>query len=115
MRFLADENFNNQIIRGVQRRVPSAEFIRAQDTDLMGRPDPEVLAYAIEHDLILLTHDVRTMRGFFYERVANNLPVPTLFLIQGNTPVGRVIDDLELILLISDPSEWEGQATYIPL
>ncbi len=36
MRFLADENFNNQIIRGVLRRVSSVKFIRVQDTDLMG-------------------------------------------------------------------------------
>lgn len=115
MRFLADENFNNQIIRGVLRRIPSAEFIRVQDTDLMGLPDPEVLAYAAEQNLIVLTHDIKTMRCFFYERIANNLPVSTLFLIQGDKPVGTVIDDLELILVASDPNEWEGQAHYIPL
>lgn len=115
MHFLADENFNNQIIRGVLRRVPSSKFTRVQDTDLMGRPDPEVLAYAAEHNLIVLTHDIKTMRAFFYERVANNLPVPTLFLIHSDKPVGTVIDDIELILLASDSAEWEGQTHYIPL
>ena len=39
IRFLADENFDNEIVRGVQRRVPEAEFLRVQDTDLAGQPD----------------------------------------------------------------------------
>lgn len=115
MRFLADENFNNQIIRGVLRRVPSVKFIRVQDTDLMGQPDPEVLEYALEQDLVLISHDVNTIRGFYYQRVASNEPVPTVFLVHGEKPIGDVIDALVLILLATDASEWTGQLHYIPL
>lgn len=115
MRFLTDENFNNQIIRGVLRRVPSVEFIRVQDTELIGQPDPQVLEYALEQDLALLTHDVNTMRGFYYERIAKNVPVPTVFLVHGDKSIGDVIDTLELILLATEASEWAGQLHYIPL
>jgi hypothetical protein len=42
-------------------------------------------------------------------------PTPGLFLVLKQTPVGDVVDTLELIILASDESEWMGQATYIPL
>lgn len=115
MRYLADENFNNQIIRGLLRRVETAKFIRVQDTDLYGKPDPELLAYAVVEDLILITHDVNIMRAFFYERLNAGLPVPTLFLVPHTKSVGDVIASLELIELASQASEWAGQIHYLPL
>lgn len=114
IRFVADENFNNDILRGVQRRVPKVELLRIQDTELAGQPDPLVLEWAAQHGYIVLTHDVNTMRGYFYERVQANLPVPGLFLVHGNKPISQVIDTLELILLASDESEWQGTIRYLP-
>lgn len=115
IRFLADENLNNEIIRGVKRRVPDAEFLRVQDTELAGQPDPMLLEWAAEHRFIVLTHDVNTMRAYFYERMAQNLPVPGLFLIPGSRQIGDVIESLELVLLVSDLTEWEGKIHYLPL
>jgi len=66
MRFLADENFHYDIVRGVRRHVPNVEITRIQDTELYSKPDPQVLAWAAEKGYILLTHDVNTMPAFFY-------------------------------------------------
>lgn len=115
MKFLADENFNNDILRGVWRRTPEASFTRVQDTSIAGADDPRVLEYATEHSYIVLTHDVNTMRGHFYERMNAGLPLPGLFLVLKKTPVGQVVDELVLIILATDESEWIGKATYIPL
>ncbi len=114
MKFLADENFNNDILRGVWRRIPDANFIRVQDTEIAGADDPRVLEYAAERGYIVLSHDVNTMRGYFYDRVTAEHPAPGLFLVHKQTPIGEVIDALELIILASDESEWLGQATYVP-
>lgn len=114
MKFIADENFNNDILRGVWRRIPDASFIRVQDTGIAGADDPRVLEYAAKQGYIVLSHDVNTMRGYFYERIKAGLPTPGLFLVHKQTPIGDVIDALELIILASDESEWLGQATYIP-
>ena len=46
--FLADENFNNDIIRGVVRRDRSIGIVRVQDVGLSGLGDPEVLQWAAE-------------------------------------------------------------------
>lgn len=42
-RFLADENFNNQIVRGVLRQSPDVDIVRAQDVGLSGVDDPTLL------------------------------------------------------------------------
>jgi hypothetical protein len=114
LKFLADENFNNDILRGILRRIPDATFIRVQDTQIAGVDDLRVLEYAAEQGYIILTHDVNTMRGYFYDRLKAELPVPGLFLVHKQTPIGEVIDALELIILASDESEWIGQVTYVP-
>jgi len=114
MRFLVDENFNNHILRGIQRRMPEVELLRVQDTELASQPDTMILEWAAHHGYIVLTHDVNTMRGYFYARVEANLPVPGLFLAHGDSLVGQVIDTLELILRASEQSEWQGTITYLP-
>ncbi|KXK52345.1 MAG: DUF5615 family PIN-like protein [Anaerolineae bacterium] len=114
MKFLADENFNNDILRGVWRRIPSFVFIRVQDTEIAGADDDRVLDYAAKYTYIVLTHDVNTMRGHFYRRMQAGDPLPGLFLVHKHSPVAKVIDALELILSASDETEWLGHATYVP-
>jgi predicted nuclease of predicted toxin-antitoxin system len=67
MRFLADENFNHEILRGLERRVPGVNITRIQDTILAGEPDSLILEWAAQHGFIVLTHDVNTMRGYYYD------------------------------------------------
>lgn len=115
MRFLADENFNNEILRGLRRRIPSVEIVRVQDTEMEGYPDQQLLDWAAKHDYLILSHDVNTMRGYFYDRVKAELPVPGLFLVHGSQPIGAVIDSLALIVSASESSEWEGAIHFLPL
>jgi hypothetical protein len=114
IRFLADENFNNDIIRGIRLRLPDVDIMRIQDTDLAGEPDTLVLEWAAQHNYIVLSHDVNTMPGYFYERLKANLPVPGLFLVHLDKPIGEVIDTLELILSASQEEEWPGDIRYLP-
>ena len=46
--FLADENFNNQIVRGVLRQRPNIDIVHVQDVILSGADDPSVLAWAAQ-------------------------------------------------------------------
>lgn len=114
MKFLADENFNNDILRGVWRRISDASFTRVQDTEMAGADDPRILAYAAEPDYILITHDIKTIPPYFYERLKAGLLVSGIFLVHKQTPIGRVVDALELIILASEQSDWSGKVTYIP-
>ncbi len=44
--FLADEDFNRRILRGLRRRLPLLDIVRAQDVGLITRPDTKVLEWA---------------------------------------------------------------------
>lgn len=79
LRFLADENFNNDILRGVKRRNPLADMLRVQDVDLSGVPDPVVLEWAAANQRVVLTHDVSTMTRHAYDRVREGKPMPGVF------------------------------------
>ena len=53
-----DENFNNDIVRGLLRRRPELDLVRIQDAGLAGADDPTVLDWAAQESRVLLTHDV---------------------------------------------------------
>ncbi len=46
LRLVADENFNNDIVRGLLRRKPDLDIVRIQDAGLSGADDPAVLEWA---------------------------------------------------------------------
>ena len=74
LRFLADEDFVNDIIRGMLRRLPGLDIVRAQDVGLSGALDPVVLEWAAQEGRVLLTRDVSTMTAHAYSRVSSEAP-----------------------------------------
>jgi hypothetical protein len=115
LRFLADENFNNDIVRGILRRNPDFDIVRVQDIGLRGADDPTVLAWAAEDGRILLTHDVNTITKFAYERIAAELAMPGVIELPRNVPLGKAIDDLIYVAEASMDQEWENKVGYLPL
>lgn len=115
LRFLADENFNNQILRGILRRNPNVDIVRVQDVGLIEADDPSVLKWAAQHQRVVLTHDVATMTNFAYERVQLGQAMPGLFEVSRRVSVGLAIEDILLIAECSLEGEWEGQVRFLPL
>lgn len=113
IRFLADEN--NDIVRGVRRRLPTADIVRAQDVGLTGADDDAVLEWSSVENRIVLTHHSATLGGIAYGRITNGRPVPGVFAASQSAPVPLVIDDLVLILECSSAEEWAQQVRYLPL
>ncbi|NJL37706.1 MAG: DUF5615 family PIN-like protein [Leptolyngbyaceae cyanobacterium RM2_2_4] len=114
-RFLADENFNNQIVRGILRQNPDVDIVRVQDVDLSGADDPTVLEWAAQEGRIVLTHDVATMTTFAYARIQAGLSMPGLFEVSRRIPVGLAIEEIILIAECSLEGEWKGQVRFLPL
>ena len=115
LRFAADENFNNDVVRGVLRRKPSVDIVRIQDVGLSGADDPTVLQWAAQEGRVLLTHDVATITRYAYERVRDGKPMPGVFEVGRGVPVGLVIEEVLLLGEYSFDGEWEGQVRYLPL
>ena len=114
LQFLADENFNNDILRGVLRLNNAIDILRVQDTSLEGSDDPTLLAWAAEQGRILLTHDVKTMTKYAYQRVTVGKPMPGVFEVSLTAPLGQIIEEILILAECSIENEWEGQVRYVP-
>lgn len=115
IRFLADENFDNDTLRGLIRRRPNIDLVRVQDVGLRRADDPTCLEWAATENRIVLTHDVRTMTRYAFERVQHGLPMPGVIEVPKGLPHGLVIDELLLIADCGVPEDFEGQVLFIPL
>jgi hypothetical protein len=115
LRLAADENFNSDIVRGLLRRKPELDVVRIQDVGLSGADDRIVLEWAAQEGRVLITHDVTTITRHVYERAQAGQPMPGVFEISRAIPIGRVIEDILLLVECSLEGEWEGQVRYLPL
>ena len=95
-RFQADTDLNEEIIAGVLRQEPSIDFQRADDVNLRGLPDPEVLAIAAQENRILVTHDRRTMPEHFAAFIQTQ-DSPGVFIIAQNVSIRAAIEELLLV------------------
>ncbi|HEV8638344.1 MAG TPA: DUF5615 family PIN-like protein [Chloroflexota bacterium] len=111
----ADENLDDAIFHGLLRQLPGLDLVRVQDTELAGAIDPVLLEWAASEGRILLTHDVKTMSTYAYERVAADQPMPGVVVINRSVPVRRAIEEIALIAVASDPEEWRNQVRWLPL
>ncbi len=61
IRLAADEDFDDDILRALSRRLPDVDLVRVQDAGLRSAADAEILEWAAHAGRVLLTHDVSTM------------------------------------------------------
>ena len=114
LKLLADENFDNQIVRGLLRRNPKLDIVRVQEVGLSGSEDPKILAWASETDRVLLTHDVETITYYAYARIEQNLYMAGVIEIPMGASIGRAIEDILLLIECSSEDEVQGQIHYLP-
>ena len=115
LRFVADENLNGAIVRGLRRRRPELDIVRVQDTPLSEGGDPEILEWAAAQGRVLLTHDVTTMTRYAEERVRAGKRMSGVVEVGRRVSVGQAIEDVLLLAECSLEGEWEGQVLYLPL
>jgi hypothetical protein len=113
--FAADENFNNDIVRGLLRRKPNLNLVLVQEEGLSGADDPTILEWAAREGRVLLTHDVSTITGYAYERIRAGKVMPGVFEVSREIPIAVVIEEILLLADYSLEGEWEGQVRYLPL
>jgi hypothetical protein len=114
LRLVTDEDVHDDIIRGLRRREPILDIVRAIDVGLDHTPDPMILAWAATEGRILITGDLNTMVGFAWARVQSAQPMPGVLALLENIAVGRVIDDILLVALCYAPEEIQDQVLFIP-
>lgn len=91
------------------------DFLSANDAELEGVPDPEVLLRAADENRILVTHDLKTMPKHFGDFLQAGRSSLGVLLVPQYVPVGDVIEELVPISAASDADEWTNRSVRIPL
>ena len=115
IRFVTDEDFDNDILRGVLLRLPGIDIVRVQDVGLLGKSDAVVLEWAARETRLLLTHDIRTMKHHAYARLTAGLSMPGVFVVPQSLPIAQAIAEVLLLAECGIEGEWEGQVRFLPL
>lgn len=115
LKFLTDQNFNHNIVRGLLRRNPALDIVSAPEAGLSRMKDPQLLEWAAHEQRVLLTHDVSTMTKYVYDRLEAGQAMPGLIEVSFFLNIGQVIEDLLLLAECSFDGEHEGQIIYLPL
>ncbi|NJN53530.1 MAG: DUF5615 family PIN-like protein [Anaerolineae bacterium] len=114
VRFQADADLNQIIVKATLRLEPAIDFQTAQAASLSGLNDADVLKEAAAQGRILVSHDRRTMPGHFAQFILS-ASSPGLLIVSQKLSVSRVAEDLMLIWLASEPEEWLNRIRSLPL
>lgn len=113
LRFQADADLNEDIVKGVLRREPGIDFQTATLAGLRGLGDLEVLTLAAEEGRILVPHDRKTMPRTFGKFIQSKTS-PGLFLISQKTDLLIAIESVLLAWIASDNENWTNRIATIP-
>jgi predicted nuclease of predicted toxin-antitoxin system len=112
---LFDENFDQRIVRGLERLDPQLDGLTARAAGLEKADDPRVLEWAASRARVVITHDVNTMVHFAKLRLGEGLPMSGLILIPDRMAVGQAIEELQIVIECSQPGERNGTILFLPL
>jgi hypothetical protein len=114
VKWLADECFDNDIVRGLLRRQPDFDLVRAQDvSDVAGRDDETLLVWAGNNKRVVLTHDLATMLPAL--QLLGQPASAAIVVVADSLPIDRIIEDVLLLDQCSNESDWSAGVIYLPL
>ena len=114
VRFQADADLNQLIVRAVLRLNAEIDFQTAHAANFARLDDLAVLALAAEQGRVLVSHDRRTMPGHFGRFILDRQS-PGLLIVSRMHPIARIAEDLLLIWTASSPDEWINRIRSLPL
>jgi hypothetical protein len=116
VKWLADENFDNDILRGARRRAADFDVVRVQDiSEIAGCDDPAVLAWATTNGRAVLTHDLSTMIPALHEQLRQVGYCSPIVLVADSLPISLVIEEILLLDECSIELDWASGIIYLPL
>ena len=114
IRFQADSDLNQTIVKALLRLEPSIDFQTAHAANLRGVPEPDVLAYAANEGRVLVSHDITTMPRHFGAFIQAADSAGVLIALQ-DAPLLTVVEDLLLLWLVDEAEDWVNRIRVLPL
>lgn len=115
LRLLIDQNFDHDILRGLERRLPNLDYVTTVEMGLSKASDPKLLDWAAVERRVILTHDQSTMPDHVAERMSSGNEVFGVIIVSRSLPIGIVIDELELIVECSNEDDILNRYLFLPL
>ena len=115
LRLLIDENFDERILRGLNLRVPTLDFVSVKEIGLRGAKDSDLLKWAAVQNRAILTHDIKTLVPDAKRMIQLGQSMAGVILVPKRLAIGRAIEDLEIVLRCLDQFEVRQSVRYIPL
>ena len=116
LRLASDADVHGETVRGLRRRSPDIDIVRAQDFLGDGADDSEVLDWAIADERALITNDRSTMTALVSRRLKISRPVAGLIVTSGEQSIGGAIEDILLIAECMTLEEVRNDVfTFLPL
>lgn len=112
---LIDENFDHRIIRGLRLQIPNLDYVITQQAGLKSLDDPALLAWAAEHQRIVVMHDVNTLPMYAYERVRDGALIFGVIIVPEDLAIGTAIEELAMLIECSATIEFENLVIYLPI
>lgn len=113
IRFQADNDLDQRIVVATRRLDPTIDFQTAHALKLHGVPDTLVLQRTADAARVLVSHDRRTLPGFFRGFISTNTS-PGLIIVSQTLPVGRAAELLHLLWAASEAEEYVNIVYDLP-
>jgi hypothetical protein len=110
VKFLADNDLDRTIVRGVLRRRPVVDFRSQPINDV---DDLTVLHLAAQDSRILVSHDVSSMPAALAQYLRGGHS-PGVLLVPQLSAVVDTIEQLVMIWELSEADEWQDRICYLP-
>jgi len=108
-----DENVHGAITRGLRQRGVDVQI--AEGDIPAGTPDRLVLDRVTALGRVLFSQDEDLLREAAQRQETGKRFTGVVFAAQADVPIGRCVDDLELIALACEPKELTNTVRYLPL
>ncbi len=116
MKWLADENFRNAINRGLLRKAPALDIVRAQDVpEISGQDDRVLLRFATAEGRVVVTHDLSTMVPAMREQMRVQSHCAAIVMVPDSLPIVTAVHDLFVLDACAIEGDWTAGVIYIPL
>lgn len=118
--FLLDEHLRGPLAKAIQRQnltgsMPIDVISVGDPMDLpLGSRDPDVLAWAAQHDRLVVSEDRATMRTHLNAHINFGQHSPGVMLLRPYSTIPDVVSFLVLVAHASNAAEWADGSHYIP-
>jgi hypothetical protein len=111
---LADEDLRFEIVLAVRRLEPALEIATVVELGRAGSTDVQVLDFALESRLLVISHDVNTLKAEAETRIADGRGMAGVFLTGQRSRTRAVAESLVLIWAASEAEEWANRIVFLP-